>query len=194
MMGKLSFAAEAQQLGRAFLGHLSVDLREAESAGRTHVTLSANALRELTAWSRLLERAVATASLTRPLARSIRRYMTDASTTVGIAGAWLDGDTLRLHMALRVHASRGAVHRRLVTKRGRRAHHATRAAMLPRVRARMGVQVVHVEFAGDNSASCAMVGQQGARADKSAPRSSSTSPSGSAPAAPRSLRRGSQAP
>jgi hypothetical protein len=165
LVGKLSFAAEAQQLGRAFLGHLGSDLRLAEAASRTHVMLSNNSLRELAAWTRLLERAVATPSLTRPIARSVRRYMTDASTSVGLAGAWLEGDTLRLwHYAYTPREIKYIAS----TSRSTGGAHITRLELLCfLVSARAwGVDADHVEFAGDNSASCAMIGQQGARADK----------------------------
>ncbi len=168
MVGKLGFAAEAQQLGRAFLGHLGVDLRAAEAGGRTHVTLSSNSLRELAAWSRLLEHSIATASLTRPtrpLARSVRRYMTDASTSVGLAGAWLDGTMLNLW-----HYAYSAREAQFIASSARSAGgaHITRLELLCFLVSAQtwGVAVDHVEFAGDNAASCSMICQQGARADK----------------------------
>jgi hypothetical protein len=140
-------------------------LRAAEARGRTHVTLSSNSLRELAAWSRLLEHSIATASLTRPLARSVRRYMTDASTSVGLAGAWLDGTTLKLW-----HYAYSAREAQFIASSARSAGgaHITRLELLCFLVSAQtwGVAVDHVEFAGTNAASCSMICQQGARADK----------------------------
>jgi hypothetical protein len=58
--------------------------------------MSQGARRELAAWERLLRAAPPVLSLTRPVTRVARRYMSDASISVGLAGAWLDGDTPRI--------------------------------------------------------------------------------------------------
>jgi hypothetical protein len=165
LTGKLGFAAEAQLLGRAFLGHLGADLASADAGGLTHVALSRNALRELDAWAQLLESAAPAPSLTQPVTRSVRRYMTDASTSVGMAGAWLDGRTLRVwHYA---YSAREVAHI-AATARSAGGAHITRLELLCFLVSvqTWGADVDHVEFAGDNAASCEMVGQQGARTDR----------------------------
>ncbi len=168
VLGKLSFASEVLTWGRAFLGHLGDVLARAGTTNSQVVRMSAGALRESAAWERLLRRAPPSPSLTRPVARVARRYISDASTSVGLAGARLDGDTLRIWHYVYTDGERAHIAASSRSSDG--AHIARLECVCFLISAQrwreVGSSPDYLEFAGDDAASCAMLRAKTARADK----------------------------
>jgi hypothetical protein len=168
LLGKLSFAADALTWGRAFLGHLGDVLTSASAANSQVARMSPGARRELAIWGQLLQMASPAPSLTRPTTRVVRRYMSDASTSTGLAGAWLDGFTLRVWHYVYSDKERAHI---AAASRSSDGAHITRLEFLCfgiSTQRWLGVGPApdHLEFAGDNAASCAMLQAKTARTDK----------------------------